>query len=162
MYVFLFKLLILAIGIWAGWDLHIWYYKRIIKKDSACIAMWNALLKRLINLERGVEQPSKLEGEVSVIIRKESDIEITEDLIESICLVLPEIKLYVLGKIKLCDLLVYAVSREVFQDEYLSESIRFIEKILSNETAIKMILELIPDEDKKEKKNAQIHKKINE
>lgn len=159
---FLFKLFILALGIWVGWDLHQWFLKREVNNDSACIALYNALIKRINAICEGKETPYKADGFVSVIIKREEEPEITDELVECICVLLPEIKQYILGKIRLCDLVVCAVNKELYTDENIIVCITLISQIVADKEAVEYILKRVPDTKQEGKGNASIHRRNNE
>ena len=150
---FLYKLFILALGIWVGWDLHQWFLKREVNIDSACIALYNALIKRINAICEGKEKPFKANGYVSIIIKKEEDdVEITDELVECLCILLPEVKQYILGKIRMCDLVVRAVDKELYEDENIMVCITLLNQIMADKEAVEYILKRIPDAKPKRKR----------
>lgn len=83
MFLMLFKLLILALGIWIGFDIHEWVISKIVKTDSVCLALWASLKQRMemINSGKFPPMPPKKHLIVSVKpLEKETDPDVLHEI----------------------------------------------------------------------------------
>ena len=167
-----YKLLILSLGIWIGYDLR-WYLmqKLYIKKDSITIALWNGIVNYSKEIMLGNKKPQFLKGKltayISSDIEKENlfvltnkgnikekeeysfDKEFCDILIDN----LPSLDLFLKRKKSLGYLINKAYDVNIVSDESVEKFIMYMKALRENKTESDYIIEMFKEK-RKEKCNS--------
>lgn len=167
-----YKLLILCLGIWIGYDLKWFLIKKFyIKTDSITMALWNGLVNHARNVNFGKSEPIFVKGNLKAILSSDIESENTKiqtfsgeikektsysfdkEFCDTLIDNLPGLELFLKRKKSLGFIINKAYDAKIVEDHYLDKFIQCMVALRENKTETDYILEIFKER-RKEKCNS--------